>query len=725
MSPLRGRAPAGRGGLEIRGPGNRCFGVSTSGEKGPSGSSETGEAFRWRDFLSWDAEAAQLASEAHNRTTTPLRSPAIVWSFAVWPKRVAIDPLTADSPDEFTARQRRWAERINTVIRLFADPSFKGDLGDSPETFGVAVDDFLDDDSEREVEALRIRKPSCSFQILWRGVPGSVQVESHQEFARFTFVLAAHQHQFRPYLTGTRLERPLLREAANGETLSKFRAALQTLAEPDDAAPDKEARIDAVHAAQRYLYEDIWEAFSADMIDAARRRGGGALAETGRLIPGQAFSSLRGVTLRIDDAWMGDDPRLPAAEGMSPAQANEVLEARRLSIGSAFPEGRDREFVGGLLLGGQAVFVSTFGSSVPDQIANGSAALYRFEEGYLPASRYMLLLDRRPDSGQLGRLLERIHSVETFRLAALRNLKEVRDAADEIRFFGLKLDRLNAADYQGQRDLLDEILARLRAQAQAVRGGLSYRISRSELYASEYRSRLAELRSKQIEGWQPYQDFFERRTAHTYEMISSVKALRSALMDRVQLLLERLQWHELTEVQRDAQSTLKSTDSIAYVATVFGSAALGVEIGPALQEWAPVTSAAVRLPGLGAEGEQAWFGFVFGIFTGAVLTFLIYLLRNVTRRKGGVQIGVGRARSSVSAVNALLAVIVVVVSERLGGLFASLSPSWFQWFADAAGLVGDQARTSAYGAALGLCAVLIYFATRAGLSLLQRQREGS
>lgn len=673
------------------------------------------EEFRWREFLSWDAEAAQLVAEAHDRPTPPIRSPGAVWSFAVWPKRASIDPQTADTPQAFRSRSRRWIERLNNLIQLFRDPRFDGDFGPNPDAFLLSLDDTLPDDTASEVEELRIRIVAKTFQIVWRGVPGAVQIEAHQEFVRFTFILTAEPHRYRPYLAGTSRERPAPKtDPTQSPMLGKFIDSLGVLAGTDEDAPEKEARIVAVETAQSFLFEDMWETFAADMTRAAKEKDGGALLqETGRLIPGQAFSSLRGLILRTDDAWRGPDVRKKTPiTGMELDEAWTLLEERRLSIGCAFAEGRDREFVGGLLLGGQAVFASTLGSTVPDQLANGAAALHRFEEGYLPASRYLLFLRERPDSSQLGRLVERIHSVEAYRLAALRNLKEIRDAADEIRFFGLKLDALDVADETRQKALLEDILKRLRVQAQAVRGGLSYRINRSNLYVAAFRQRMDELRGKQIEGWQPYHVFVERRSAQTYATIASVETLRQSLIGRVQLLLERLQWHELTEVQRDAETTLRSTDGIAYIATIFGSAAVGVEIGPALAEWAPDTSVAVSLPGLGPEAQAAWFGFTIGCVIGAILTAAIFFGRSLVRAKRKRGGAAAQPRDGGGALTALAAVVAIVLGERLGPQFADALPWFFKGFVGLTGLTGSEAQFSAFGAVVGGGVVAATFALR-------------
>jgi hypothetical protein len=109
------------------------------------------------------------------------------------------------------------------------------------------------------------------------------------------------------------------------------------------------------------------------------------------------------------------------------------------------------------------------------------------------------------DVWQLGRLIDNIHQLGTLRVASLKDLKEIRRVANELRYGMGESDDNDEAS-----PLLNENL------------NLMYRIERSKRYWRQFENRALRLRTKSVEGFQAYNDFVSRRVKDTVGFIQGV-----------------------------------------------------------------------------------------------------------------------------------------------------------------------------------------------------------
>ena len=161
---------------------------------------------------------------------------------------------------------------------------------------------------------------------------------------------------------------------------------------------------------------------------------------------------------------------------------------------------------------------------------------------------YLLITKGEPHRRQIGRIVERINSMGTMRLIALRDYSIIRDASTHIQLRGQELDRMmrkwsrraggfgtgtrtsslasredrrrmncrteRTTNSRAWRTALRMILSNLSAALDEVGvkavHGLHFRINRSRYYVCEFESLLASLKIGNIDTWVSYDQFVTR-----------------------------------------------------------------------------------------------------------------------------------------------------------------------------------------------------------------------
>jgi len=127
----------------------------------------------------------------------------------------------------------------------------------------------------------------------------------------------------------------------------------------------------------------------------------------------------------------------------------------------------------------------------------------------------MVIQDDGLTPQRLGRLIQRLIEIETYRMMALLGFPVARDAGAQIHRFDQELAQLTVAMHAPQsanadRELLER-LSQLGTAAEALATATSYRFSASRAYSDLVQSRLADLREERISGSQTLQEFLSRR----------------------------------------------------------------------------------------------------------------------------------------------------------------------------------------------------------------------
>lgn len=179
-------------------------------------------------------------------------------------------------------------------------------------------------------------------------------------------------------------------------------------------------------------------------------------------------------------------------------------------------------------------------------------------------SRFLVLdLDFREN--QVGRLVQRLAEIETYRLMALLSLPVAREMLGQLENLEARLGEVirgMAADHSSGGDaerLLS--LTELAGQVEALSAGVS-RFSASQAYDQLVLSRIQELREERIEGVPTIGEFMERRLSPAMDTCRSVQARQVTLAERLSRAIDLLrtrvdmvQERQITELLSGMHST--------------------------------------------------------------------------------------------------------------------------------------------------------------------------
>jgi hypothetical protein len=261
----------------------------------------------------------------------------------------------------------------------------------------------------------------------------------------------------------------------------------------------------ALRGARNLLYVDAWEDFCAEF-------GCGLNAIAGA--NGEVFANFRGVVLATagmptggpihvpqseEMAWLGSVPfpHFSASDRFSAdgAEANAVVKAFWPLVRRITPRADYREFIACGVLDWRAIYITALGSSsqyvkgeerVASDIGTGEA-LIRVAPALLPQEersqaapadgglfdslvhcrhserggnnhpvRYLLLTKHAPHPRQIGRIAERINTMGTMRLFALKDWAAVRNADPYIRILGQDLDQITET-WSSDKNLINKL----------------------------------------------------------------------------------------------------------------------------------------------------------------------------------------------------------------------------------------------------------------------------
>lgn len=179
-------------------------------------------------------------------------------------------------------------------------------------------------------------------------------------------------------------------------------------------------------------------------------------------------------------------------------------------------------------------------------------------------SRFLVLdLDFREN--QVGRLVQRLAEIETYRLMALLSLPIAREMLGKLESLEARLSEVirgMASDHASGGDA-ERLLALtdLAEQVETLSTGVS-RFSASRAYDQLVLSRIQELREERIEGVPTIGEFMERRLSPAMDTCRSVQARHEALAERISRAIDLLrtrvnmvQERQITELLSGMHST--------------------------------------------------------------------------------------------------------------------------------------------------------------------------
>lgn len=217
-------------------------------------------------------------------------------------------------------------------------------------------------------------------------------------------------------------------------------------------------------------------------------------------------------------------------------------------------------------------------------------------EGEFTPLIYTLIVSY-PSPWRLGRFIDKLNTVGTLRLAALRDLPDINNASNEID----RVSRLLAVgnERHGREPDLEEIEKEFSRIGQAMALGLSYRIVRSRYYVNSYKDTVESLRPEHLQGYQFYLNFIRSRVFDAFYYIDRVGARYDSLKGEIEFranFSRRKEAHNLqvaTARQAHAAASLLEAAEILSVIplTYYGGHILAELLAPLRQiaqlSWLP------------------------------------------------------------------------------------------------------------------------------------------
>jgi uncharacterized membrane-anchored protein len=198
-------------------------------------------------------------------------------------------------------------------------------------------------------------------------------------------------------------------------------------------------------------------------------------------------------------------------------------------------------------------------SMVACQLVDGEATLHTdFQIGPDGCSR-MLLRVGQLSQRRLGRLVQRLLEIETYRMVALLGLPIARTAAADLALAEHELADLALAIRSAQHDeeaaLLDR-LTRLAGQVESAYAAQHSRFSASRAYFELVDRRIQDIRETRIPGYQSIGEFMDRRLTPARSTCDWVARRQTALSERVSRMSSLLRTRVDFQQEQSSQALL-------------------------------------------------------------------------------------------------------------------------------------------------------------------------
>jgi uncharacterized membrane-anchored protein len=174
-------------------------------------------------------------------------------------------------------------------------------------------------------------------------------------------------------------------------------------------------------------------------------------------------------------------------------------------------------------------------------------------------SRMLLLAGEALSPRRLGRLVQRLLEIETYRMAALLGLPAARKAASVLATAERELAELahsiRAADRDNEPALLDR-LTRLAGQVESEYAATHSRFSASSAYFELVDKRIQEILETRLDGIQTIREFMDRRLTPARSTCEWATRRQNALSERVSRVSSLLRTRVEIEQQQSSQQLL-------------------------------------------------------------------------------------------------------------------------------------------------------------------------
>ncbi len=209
------------------------------------------------------------------------------------------------------------------------------------------------------------------------------------------------------------------------------------------------------------------------------------------------------------------------------------------------------------------------GTVIGSKVAGGAASVWSDNQIHGDNFGRILIHDENLRSRQVGRLVQRLLEIETYRMLAMLPLPITRKIIPQLaradqRLAALIANNVELTSIEDEQRLLDE-LTRLAAETERLSAQTSHRFNASRAYYDIVKLRITELREERIEGLQMLQEFMIQRLSSamgTCELVHTKLETLSMRLGRASALLRTR-----VDLSMEAQirDLLKSMDHRAHV----------------------------------------------------------------------------------------------------------------------------------------------------------------
>ena len=238
----------------------------------------------------------------------------------------------------------------------------------------------------------------------------------------------------------------------------------------------------------------------------------------------------------------------------------EVFHAIWLEVGANPPAGLTQKKVTDML---------ECRSAASSQITDGMAqAHFSFDIDNKGYSRIMLFNSSK-NNDRMGRIVQRVVELETYRMLALLGLPLVRDFSSTLGQIERDLQALTQAISRNISSDKEDVgrhlpvLSRLAAQIENLTSETSFRLSATKAYRDIFLSRLDSIKVFRLQGHQEIDGFLDRRMMPAMQTCEAFTFRLESLSKRVERTGALLQTHTEFVIQRQNTSLLTSMNSRA------------------------------------------------------------------------------------------------------------------------------------------------------------------
>jgi uncharacterized membrane-anchored protein len=239
---------------------------------------------------------------------------------------------------------------------------------------------------------------------------------------------------------------------------------------------------------------------------------------------------------------------------------------------------------------------------VASTVADGFGEVYTDFAVHADGFSRMLLLTGTISPRRLGRLVQSLIEIETYRMAALLGLPAAREASSVLAFAEREVAALANAIRTANRDdepaLLDR-LTRLAGQVESQHAATHSRFSASAAYFELVDKRIADIAESRLAGMQTIGEFMERRLTPARSTCAWSSRRQDALSQRVSRISNLLRTRVEIEQQQSSQALLATMNSRAGLQLQMQSTVEGLSV-------AAITYYIVGLASYLAKGAQHW-----------------------------------------------------------------------------------------------------------------------